>query len=262
MLTTRSYSPRRPPSFRIMKEARPILSQAGSPSKPVATHWRGWRQACKTARMEIHDISIPLRDSMPTYDGEPGPRLEILKSIAKGDPANCTILSLGSHTGTHVDAPSHFIDGAASVDGLPLDAFVGPAQVVEFSGGGHITAADLKALEIPKSCERLLFKTRNSGFWKNETFRRDFSAVAPDAARELASRRLRLVGIDYLSIEPFDSDVPNAHLSLLSSGCAILEGLNLDRVEPGAYFLVCAPLNVVGAEGAPARAVLIDGLVS
>lgn len=210
--------------------------------------------------MKVHDISIPLRREMPTYEGEPGPTLEFLKSMAKGDQANVSVLSLGSHTGTHIDAPAHFLDGGTSVDGLALDAFVGPARVVEYKGGGHITAAELSALDVPTDCERILFKTKNGSLWDDLEFRRDFSAVAPDAARELASRRLKLVGIDYLSIEPFGAETPDTHTTLLSSGCVVLEGLDLRDIQPGTYFLVCAPLNVVGAEGAPARAILIEEL--
>ena len=214
----------------------------------------------KFNKTKVHDISIPLRREMPTYEGEPGPTLEFLKSKANGDQANCSVLSLGSHTGTHIDAPSHFLDGGASVDGLALSAFVGPARVVEYSGRGHITAADLKALGVPADRERILFKTRNSGLWNDLEFRRDFCAVAPDAARELASRRLKLVGIDYLSIEPFGAEIPDTHTTLLSSGCVVLEGIDLRDIQPGTYFLVCAPLNVVGAEGAPTRAILIEDL--
>jgi arylformamidase len=197
---------------------------------------------------------------MPTYEGEPGPTLEFLKSMAKGDQANVSVLSLGSHTGTHIDAPSHFVHGGASLDGLALDTFVGPARVVEYKGEGHITAAELTALDVPTDCERILFKTKNGSLWDDLEFRRDFSAVAPDAARELASRRLKLVGIDYLSIEPFGAEMPDTHTTLLSSGCVVLEGLDLRDIQPGTYFLVCAPLNVVGAEGAPARAILIEDL--
>lgn len=208
--------------------------------------------------MKVYDISVPLRADMPTYSGEPGPRLRFAKQLSKGDSANVSVLSLGSHTGTHVDAPSHFLDGAPGVDGLPLDALVGPACVTEFAGEGHITAADLDALAIPSDCWRLLFKTRNGRLWDDTEFHRDFIALAPDAARALAERGLRLVGIDYLSIERFRPERHEVHETLLASGVVILEGLDLRQVPPGEYLLVCAPLNVVGAEGAPARVFLID----
>jgi len=208
--------------------------------------------------MKVYDVSVPLRAGMPTYEGEPGPRLEFVKRLSNGDPFTVSVLSLGSHTGTHVDAPSHFLDGAPGVDGLPPEALVGPAFVAEHEGERHITAADLDALGIPPGCERLLFKTRSGRFWDDSEFHRDFIALAPDAARALAERGLRLVGIDYMSIERFQPERHEVHETLLASGVVILEGLDLWQVPPGEYFLVCAPLNVVGAEGAPARAFLID----
>ena len=208
--------------------------------------------------MKVYDISVPLRADMPTYSGEPGPRLQFTAQLSKGDSANVSVLSLGSHTGTHVDAPSHFLDGALGVDSLPPEALVGPAYVAEFGGESHITAADLDAMGIPPDCRRLLFKTRNGRFWDDSEFHRDFIALAPDAARALAERGVRLVGIDYLSIERFRPERHEVHETLLASGVVILEGLDLRQVPPGEYFLVCAPLNVVGAEGAPARAFLID----
>ena len=208
--------------------------------------------------MNVYDISVPLRPDMPTYEGEPGPKLDFRKLLSKGDSATVSVLSLGSHTGTHVDAPSHFIDGADSMESLPLDALVGPVYVAEFGGNTHITAADLESMAIPGDCQRLLFKTRNGLFWDDPEFHTEFIALAPDAARKLAERDLRLVGIDYLSIERFRASPHEVHETLLASGVVILEGLDLRRVTPGSYFLVCAPLNVVGAEAAPARAFLID----
>src|SRR3990172_4154337 len=209
--------------------------------------------------MKVYDVSVPLRAGMPTYSGEPGPRLQFTKQLSKGDPATVSVLSLGSHTGTHVDAPSHFLDGAPGVDSLPPEALVGPAFVAEHGGESHITAADLDALGIPADCERLLFRRRGGRFWDDTEFHRDFIALAPDAARALAERGLRLVGIDYLSIERFQPERHEAHETLLAGGLVILGGLDLRRVPPGEYLLVCAPLNVVGAEGAPARVFLIDG---
>ena len=208
--------------------------------------------------MKVYDISVPLRADMPTYPGEPGPRLQFAKQLSKGDSANVSVLSLGSHTGTHVDAPSHFLDGAPGVDSLPPEALVGPAFVAEHGGESHITAADLDALGIPADCQRLLFKTRNGRLWDDAEFQRDFIALAQDGARALAERGMRLVGIDYLSIERFRPDRHEVHETLLASGVVILEGLDLRQVPPGEYLLVCAPLNVVGAEGAPARVFLID----
>lgn len=208
--------------------------------------------------MRIHDISVPLRPDMPTYQGEPGPKLGFRSLLSKGNPFTLTTLSLGSHTGTHVDAPSHFLGGAPAIDALALDALVGPAHVAEFGGDAHITAADLDEMDIPADCQRLLLKTSNGRFWEDSDFHTDFIALTPDAARALADRGMRLVGIDYLSIEGFGVERYEVHETLLASGVVILEGLDLRSVSPGDYFLVCAPLNVVGAEGAPARALLID----
>ncbi len=208
--------------------------------------------------MKVFDISVPLRPDIPTYEGEPGPRLEFRKLLSEGDSATVSVLSLGSHTGTHVDAPSHCLDGAHGVEKLPLDALVGWAYVAEFSGNTHITAEDLDSMAIPNDCRRLLFKTRNGPYWDDPEFHRDFIALASDAATKLAGTGIRLVGIDYLSIERFHASPHEVHETLLASGVVILEGVDLRRVTPGGYLLVCAPLNVVGAEGAPARAFLID----
>src|SRR3990170_3136787 len=208
--------------------------------------------------MRVHDISVPLRPDMPTYAGEPGPKLEFRKLLSKGDSATVSVLSLGSHTGTHGDAPSHFLDGAPAIDSLRPDALVGPAYVAEFRGESHITAADLESMSIPADCERVLFKTSNARFWEESEFHTEFIALAPDAGRALAEQGMKLVGIDYLSIERFRASPHEVHETLLASGVVILEGLDLRRVEAGDYYLVCAPLKVVGAEGAPARAFLID----
>ena len=209
--------------------------------------------------MKVYDISVPLRPTMPTYAGEEaGPSLEFPRLLAKGDSATVSVLTLGSHTGTHVDAPAHFLAGGKSVEALPIDALVGPAYVAEFEGDTHITAADIDALGIPENCKRLLIKTSNGRFWDDDEFHPEFIALAPDAGRYLAERRLRLVGIDYLSIERFHADPHEVHEALLGVGVVILEGLDLRRVERGSYLLVCAPLNGVGAEGAPARADIID----
>lgn len=208
--------------------------------------------------MKVYDVSVPLREDMPVYDGEPAPSLDFRRLLSKGDSATVSAVCLGSHTGTHVDAPSHFLDGAPGVDSLPLDALVGPAYVAEFGGDTHITGADLDSMAIPADCQRVLFKTRNGRLWEEPDFRTDFIALAPDAGRALAERGMRLVGIDYLSIEEFHASPHEVHETLLARSVVILEGLDLRRVAPGPYLLVCAPLNVVGAEGAPARTFLID----
>lgn len=206
--------------------------------------------------MEFFDITAPIRAAMPVYEGDPPVVLERAASIAAGDSANITRLAFGAHTGTHVDAPVHFIEGAASVDALPLDALIGPATVIDATRmDSDIDAPALDALAIPPPATRLLFKTPNSALWDEPRFSPRFIGLLPDAAHALAGRGARLVGIDYLSVAPFRDPAP-AHEALLRAGVVILEGLDLRRVDPGDYTLICLPLLIPGADGAPARAIL------
>jgi arylformamidase len=205
----------------------------------------------------IYDISVPLRPNIATYGGdEPGPELTYTKLLARGDSSNLSTLSIGSHTGTHVDAPHHFIDGRATVDGLPLDALVGPAYVVEHTGSDHITGDDIVALNLAGDARRVLFKTSNGSAWDRDSFHEEFIGIDSDAAQALVDRGVTLVGIDYLSIERFHASGHPVHLILLGADVVIVEGLDLRAVPPGRYTICCAPLNVVGAEGAPARVFL------
>jgi len=195
---------------------------------------------------------------MPTYAGEPGPKLEHLKQIARGDSANVTALALGSHTGTHVDAPNHFLDGRSTVEAMPIGALVGPAQVIELAELRHITAVHLESASIDAATTRLLLKTPNSHFWDDDEFHTDFVGLTGEAAEWLTARGFVLVGIDYLSIEQFRSPTHEVHKTLLEAGVIIVEGLDLRNVPAGVYTMACAPLKVVGAEGAPARVFLWD----
>lgn len=208
--------------------------------------------------MPLYDVSLPIREGMVTYAGEPGPKLEFTSRISDGAEANLSTLSLGSHTGTHVDAPSHFLDGHATVDQLPIDALCGPAFLLEYAGLEHVTAAALEAAGLPADTQRLLLKTSNGRFWDDSAFHTDFIGLAEDAARWLVERHVRLVGIDYLSIERFRAPGHPVHKLLLGAGIVVVEGLDLRRVRAGRYHMVCAPLNVAGAEGAPARVFLWD----
>ena len=192
--------------------------------------------------MQIIDVSVPVRPGMITYPGDPEVRLERVSSIADGDLANLSRLDLGVHSGTHVDAPLHFVEGGASVETLPLDVLVGPCVVVD----------GLDAAAVPRGAERVLFKTRNSRLWERDEFSEDFVALDGEAARALVERGVRLVGIDYLSIGDEE-----AHQALLGAGVVAIEGLDLREVDPGEYRLVCAPLKLEGAEGAPARVLLL-----
>lgn len=210
--------------------------------------------------MAVYDITMTLWPGMPVYPGEPGPELSYLKRIGPGASANVSQMSMGSHCGTHVDAPHHFIDGRATVDELPLEALLGPAYVVEHKGKDHITAADLQNFGLPADARRLLARTGNARLADNEDFSPDFVGLAPDAGSWLRDRGFLLVGIDYFSIEKFRSPRHEVHLDLLGAGIVIVEGLDLRGVPPGRYNMACAPLKMAGAEGAPARVFLWDEL--
>lgn len=206
--------------------------------------------------MEIFDISVPVHPGMVVYAGDPDVYLERVKTIAGGSSANVSKLDLGVHTGTHIDAPVHFIEGAGATETVPLDALVGPAVVVDATMlADHIDAAALSQLAIPAGTERVIFKTQNSRLWDLAGFSADFIGLLGDASEALVSRGVRLVGIDYLSIGPKGNGVPT-HTALLRAGVVILEGLDLRAVTPGAYMLAALPLRLVGSDGAPARAVL------
>jgi arylformamidase len=201
--------------------------------------------------MVIHDVSVPVSDSTPIWEGDPGYERERVLEISEGGAANVSKICCGAHTGTHVDAPVHFIDGAGGIETIDVDALVGPCLVVDArSVEGDITAADLERLAVPHA-ERILFLTRNSELWDGRPFTMDFVAIAPDAAQVLADRRVRLVGVDYLSIGS-----PETHRILLGIPAVALEGLDLRGVEPGEYELFCGPIKLVGSDGAPARVLL------
>lgn len=186
---------------------------------------------------------------MITYPGDPTIRLERVHALADGAAANISRLDFGVHTGTHVDAPVHFIDGAPAAETLPLHVLVGPARVVDATAvAGSLDGEVLGRLEL---AERVLFKTRNSALWEQDAFVDDFVSLTGDGAHALIERGVRLVGIDYLSLGN-----ENAHRALLGAGIVAIEGVDLRGIEPGDYQLVCAPLKLVGADGAPARAFL------
>lgn len=201
------------------------------------------------------DVSVPVQGGMVHWPDNPPVELVRTADVAKGDPATVSRLSLGVHTGTHVDAPVHFIAGGKGVDDLPLDDLIGPVRVVAIRDPHSIGVSELRALE-PKRGERLLFKTRNSArSWPTSAFLPDFVFLALDGARLLVDCGVRGVGIDYLSIAGMDEGVPT-HLALLRGGVCIIEGLDLSRVEPGPYEMICLPLRLAGADGSPARVVL------
>ncbi len=210
--------------------------------------------------MRIYDVSVPISTGTPTYPSDPGIEVEQWAAISRGDLANVSLLRFGAHTATHVDAPAHFIEGAGKVDAMPLDVLIGEACVVEIPDGarvieaGHVSAAELRGVK------RVLFKTRNSAFWASpaEGFRTDFTYIDREAAHALVKMGVRLVGIDYLSIERFGSEGFETHQVLLGNRVVIIEGLDLREVTAGTYELICLPLRIASGsgDGAPARVVL------
>jgi arylformamidase len=209
--------------------------------------------------MPIHDISLPISESLPVWPGDPGVKITQTSHLDKGDAATVTRLDMGAHTGTHVDAPAHFIPGGLGVDALDLDVLVGPALVVHALEADDLSADVLERLAIPPGTMRALFRTRNSDLWERseQVFRKDFVAITEDGARWLVEHGVQLVGVDYLSVGPFDEPGPT-HQILLRAGVVAVEGLNLSSIAPGRYQLVCLPLKILGSDGAPARAILIE----
>ncbi|MGH2608544.1 MAG: cyclase family protein [Tepidiformaceae bacterium] len=205
------------------------------------------------------DITVPIRPGMVLYEGDPPVVLDRITSMAAGGPSNLTGLRFGAHTGTHIDAPLHFIEAAPGIEATRLDALLGPVTVVDATAiRSNIDAAALDQLGLSSTLERIIFKTTNSRLWDLDRFSPDFVGLTEDAARSLVDRGVRLVGIDYLSIAPFSDPAPT-HIALLSAGVVILEGLDLRAVPPGDYELACLPLLIPGSDGAPARALLRRG---
>jgi arylformamidase len=209
--------------------------------------------------MPIYDVTVPVCNELPTWPGDPGVQIDDWRILSK-DGANVSGLCFGAHTGTHVDAPAHFIEGAAKVESLPLDALIGEAEVIEVPGNRLAIDEAFVTAKCSPDTTRFLFKTRNSAFWReaNPEFHNDFTYLDLDAARKLVQQGLKLVGIDYLSIEKFGQEKHETHVALLSHGVVILEGLNLSEVPAGRYELICLPLRLRTSlgDGAPARAVL------
>jgi arylformamidase len=205
--------------------------------------------------MPFIDISLPVREGMVLYEGDPDIAVTSALALERGDPANVSTLRLGSHTGTHMDAPRHFIEGAAGIDTLALDVLIGPALVTAVDTERLIEPSHLAAVGL-EGHTRVIFKTRNSALWDRATFVHDYVALSLDAAVQLIERGVKLIGIDYLSIEAFGAVGHPVHKALLGAGVVILEGLDLRRVSPGAYDLYCLPLRIAGGDGSPCRAVL------
>lgn len=204
---------------------------------------------------KLLDVSVPLSQAIPTYPGNPPFQLEPIKRIADGASSNVSRLVLGTHSGTHVDAPKHFIDDAGGVETMRLDLLIGRARVIEITKRGAITAEDLTKAGLREDL-RVLFKTPNSALWNSATFHTDYAHLTESAARYLVEQGVKVVGIDYLSVEQYKKAGAPAHRALLSNDVIIIEGLNLADAEPGMYEMYCLPLLIAGADGAPARVVL------
>ncbi|HEX2341022.1 MAG TPA: cyclase family protein [Vicinamibacterales bacterium] len=205
--------------------------------------------------MPLLDVSLPLDARLPIWPSNPPFDLTPVKQIAAGASSNVSRLTLGTHTGTHIDAPRHMIDGAPTLDQVPIDALIGPARVVAVDTDRAIEPRHVDGDALQGST-RILFKTRNSTFWGTPQFRSDFVFLTEEAARALVDAGVQLVGIDYLSIEEYRKPGAPAHKALLSSGVVIVEGLDLSSAEPGPYEVICLPVRVMGADGAPARVIL------
>jgi arylformamidase len=208
--------------------------------------------------MAVYDISVALRPGLPVYPGDSRFRREVVLRIRDGASSNLSVIQMNAHHGTHLDAPLHMIDGAPSVDAIAPEVLVGPALVVEIADARRITRRELEAVDW-SGVERALLKTTNSGrLARTDEFEPDFVAMDGEAAEFLATLGLKLVGVDYLSVDGAGAEGFPAHMALLGAGVVILEGIDLSAVPPGRYELFCGALRIEGGDGAPARAFLVD----
>jgi len=194
----------------------------------------------------------------PVYQGDAPMKFDFLHDMRKGDAFTLSVYSLGAHSGTHIDAPMHFVRDGASIDQVPLAPLVGPARIIDIPGDVQaINSAEL-AKHNWSGAERVIFRTRSAlgGWMHSATFHKDFAYIAPDAAQQLADAGVKLVGVDYISAEQFGAPAPLAHRTLLGKGIPIVEGLQLDSIPAGDYDLIVLPMKVGGHEGAPARALV------
>lgn len=206
------------------------------------------------ARRKWIDVTVTLKSGMVQWPTDPRVLVDRRRQIAKGDANNVSVLSMCAHTGTHMDAPCHYLPRGKSLDRMPLCAVIGRARVVAIKDRRCVGVNELLPLRIRRG-ERILFKTANSAYWRREKFVHDFVHIAPAAADFLAARGVRCVGIDYLSVGAYGDGIAT-HRALLSAGVWIIEGLDLSHVKPGEYDLICLPLKILDADGAPVRAVL------
>jgi arylformamidase len=209
--------------------------------------------------MKIYDVTLPISPEMPVWPGDPAVVLQQVSSIDAGAHSNVSRLACGVHTGTHVDAPHHFLNDHRTVEALSLDVLAGPAAVVQVPEEVDAVSAEvLERAAIPSGTVRLLLKTRNSRLWQRQEkeFFTAFVGILADGAEWLVQHEIKLVGVDYLSVAPYKQSGPT-HRTLLEAGIIIVEGLNLNAILPGIYTLYCLPLKLVGSDGAPARTILV-----
>ncbi len=207
-------------------------------------------------RPRVYDVTMSIREGMPAWPGDPAVALTRIRSMEDGDPLNLSNLSMSAHTGTHVDSPRHFFRKGAGVETLPLEALLGPAQVLEVPGSIQIGPTDLEAAGLCPGVERILLKTDNQDLVEREDFEPSYAHLTADGARRLAGMGVKLVGIDYLSIAPYGTG-EEVHRLLLTASVVVLEGLDLRGVPAGPYDLVALPLKIEGCDGAPARVLLL-----
>lgn len=208
--------------------------------------------------MEMYDVSVLISEELPVWPGDPGISMKRTGSLCHGDDANVTQLTMGVHTGTHIDAPFHFEPDGKTIDELSIETLIGPCYVVEMLDVDEsIGLSELENLNF-EGVTRILFKTRNSMWWEKgeKQFQKNFIHISEQAARFLVEQGVKLVGVDYLSVERFDSQDYATHHMLLRNQVIIIEGLNLTKISMGKYELIALPLKLKGADGSPARVVL------
>ena len=207
----------------------------------------------------VYDVSVPITSSMPVWPSDPPVKLTPKPHLSKdkSHTVRVTQIEMGSHTGTHIDAPYHMIEGGRRLNQIPLETLLGPAVVLEIPGVRSIKRSDLEKFSFT-NVQRVLFKTENSQHWNDGKFYKEFVYLEPEAAEFLVERDVKVVGIDYLSIDEFKSEAHPTHFVLLRRNVVIIEGLNLNRVPPGNYRITALPLNLQDLDGAPTRVILSD----
>jgi arylformamidase len=210
--------------------------------------------------MKIHDVTFTVEQGMSVWPGDDPVQLYRQQKIEDGANANVSFLGLSVHTGTHIDAPLHFLKEGYGVEQIPLDLLIGPAQVIQVPEDAKvIDSKTLEKIVLKPGIKRVLFKTAVSlqQTTLTQEFKTDFVGVAANAAQILVDKGVNVIGIDYLSIAPYKNSRPT-HEILLNANTLIIEGLNLADVDEGLYTLYCLPLKLKGSDGAPARVILIQ----